>query len=173
MRPGERARKSVAYYRMGWGILQATTALLLLIGRQLLFRHANPGLIRSWLRAMILENPFIEQIRESSIHIFGIPFRLSDATFVLLILGVLNVLFGLLLLRSPRRARLVGMVVFGVGFFVGVGSVILHPSAVRIALTLLDFFFFAYFTWYLPRSLQAAVIEIENPLPVDKTPKNA
>ena len=53
---GERARRSVAYYRIGWGIIQGAAALLIFLGREVIERSAPHGPLRLWLRAMISEN---------------------------------------------------------------------------------------------------------------------
>lgn len=159
MTSGQRAQRSVAFYRLGWGMLQAFTAILVFVGRQIIV-HASPhGVLRRWLRAMLAENTVIDQIRDSSGHLLGFHFRATHGAWILLGLGVLNIVFGWLILYMPYRARWIGMIVFGVGFLVGIGSVLLHPTWVRAGLTLLDLVFFWYFAWYLPRSLVAARVE--------------
>ncbi len=161
----------MAYYRIGWGIIQGAAALLIFLGREVIERSAPHGPLRLWLRAMISENTVIDQVRESSVHIFGIPFRILDAAWILLLLGVLNVVFGWLILRFPHRARWIGMIVFGVGFLVGIASILIHPTSVRIGLTALDLLFFSYFCWILPHSLLPAQIDPLLHGPIDKTAK--
>lgn len=168
---GERARRSVAYYRFTWGAIQIATALLVFLGKEIILHASRRGFLRRWLYAMLNENTVIEQIRESSIHVLGFRFHLLDATWILLLLGVLNIVFGWLILRTPYRARMIGMVVFGIGFLIGTGSVILHPTLVRLGLTVLDLVFFSYFAWILPRSLLPALAEIEEGHHIDKNEK--
>lgn len=170
---GERGRRSVAYYRISWGLAQGVTALLILLGKQIIYRAPPQGALRIWLRAMVSENTVIDQIRASSIHLFGISFRVFDAAWLLLLLAVLNVLFGWLILRSPYYARLIGMIVFGIGFFIGVGSIMMHPTLVRVILTALDLLFFVYFAWILPKTLLPATSETAPVSLVDKKAEDA
>lgn len=163
----------MAYYRIGWGLIQGATALLVFLGNELVFRASSRGALRKWLRAMVSENTVIDQVRESSVHVLGIHFRIFDAAGLLLILGILNVIFGWLILRFPYRARWIGMIVFGIGFLVGIGSVLVHPTVIRCLLTVLDLVFFSYFAWILPRSLLPAVVPVIVPPQIDKNEKDA
>ena len=170
---GYRTRRTFALYRMIWGGLQAGAGVLLLTIRATHIQLPPESSLRTWLRAMIWDNTFIDQVHFGVIHIMGTPFRIQHGIWALLGLAVLNVCCGIMVLKAPYWARWIGTIVFGVGFIVGIISLFMHPTWFRAGLTVVDLVFFGYFAWLFPRHLVLEeFVSTEAPI-IDKIIENA
>lgn len=129
--------------------------------------------MRTWLRTMVWDNTFVERMQVGS-HYFGkIPFRIEQGIWVLAGFSLINICFGIMILRAPVWARWCGTIGFGIGFLVGCGSLLAHPTLLRALITIVDVILFIYFAWFFPRHLVLEEL-VSNEVPIiDRIIENA